>query len=390
MALGTARQDIPALAHVTHLNTGGMAPMPRAVGDELLRLPAHVAEYGPGLLLAHAEELTRADWTHRQLAAFLGADPDEIACTTQFSTAVNIVVEGLPWQAGDEVLITDQEHPSLVTPLLNIARRFGVVIRRAPVSPDPATFLAGFAARLSDRTRLVAASHVTTEDGTILPAEAITRLAHERGALVLFDGAQSLGQFPVDVRAIGCDFYAFVGYKWLLGPYPSAGLYIRRDLLDRVGVTWTGSRATTSGGIDMTELDFIPGARRFEYGGRVFAHDSAMAVAATYVADLDLEAVAAHAHRLAGHLHRNFARIPGVAVRSQANPNDGTGIVTFSLEGVPGTTLALALRERWNILTRPALGGSSVRASVACFTAEADLDLLAEAVETVEREGVGA
>jgi L-cysteine/cystine lyase len=390
MTLGTARQDIPALAHVTHLNTAGMAPLPRAVGDELLRLPAHVAEYGPGLLLAHAEELTRADWTHRQLAALLNADPDEIACTTQFSTAINIVVEGLPWRAGDEVVITDQEHPSLVTPLLNIARRFGVVIRRAPVSPDPATFLAGLAACLGERTRLVAASHVTTEDGTTLPAEAITRLAHDHGALVLFDGAQSLGQFPVDVRALGCDFYAFVGYKWLLGPYPSAGLYIRRDLLDHLTVTWTGSRATVGGGIDMTDLEFIPGARRYEYGGRVFAHDSAMAVAATYVADLDLEAIAAHAHRLAGHLHRNLARIPGARIHSPANPNDGTGIVTFSLDGVPGTDLAPALRDRWNILTRPALAGTSVRASVACFTDESDLDLLAEAVESVRREATRA
>ncbi|MFN8513941.1 MAG: aminotransferase class V-fold PLP-dependent enzyme [Thermomicrobiales bacterium] len=386
MALGTARQDIPALAHITHLNTGGMAPLPRAVGDELVRLPNHVTEYGPGLLLAHAEELTRADWAHQQLATLLGADPDEIAFTTQFSGAVNIVVEGLPWQAGDEVVITDQEHPSLVTPLLNIARRFGVVIRRAPVSMDHATFLDGFAACLSERTRLVAASHVTTEDGTILPVEEMVRLAHERGALIFFDGAQSLGQFPVDVRALGCDFYGFVGYKWLLGPYPSAGLYIRRDLLDRLTVTWTGSRATTGGGIDMDRLEFIPGARRYEYGGRVFASDSAMAVAATFVADLDLEAIAAHAHRLAAHLHRNFARIPGVAVRSPRDPRDGTGIVTFSLEGVPGTDLAPALRERWNILTRPALNGTSVRSSVACFTDESDLDLLAEAVETVRRE----
>lgn len=387
MALGTARQDIPALAHVTHLNAAGMAPLPRAVGDELLRLPTHVAEYGPGLLLAHAEELTRADWTHQQLATFLGADPDEIACTTQFSTAINLVVDGLPWQAGDEIVLTDQEHPSVVAPLLNVARRFGVVLRRVPVVQDQAAFLAGLDACLSDRTRLVVASHVTTEDGTTLPAEALTRLAHERGALVLFDGAQSLGQFPVDVRAIGCDFYAFVGYKWLLGPYPSAGVYIRRDLLDQLTVTWTGSRATIGGGIDMMpeDLEFIPGARRYEYGGRVFAYDSAMAVAATFVADLDLEAIAAHAQRLAGHLHRNFSRIPGARIHSPANPADGTGIVTFSLEGVPGTDLAPALRERWNILTRPALHGTSVRASVACFTDESDLDLLAEAVETMGR-----
>lgn len=387
MALGTARQDVPALAHVTHLNAAGMAPLPASVGDELTRLPRHVAEYGPGLLLAHAEELTRADWAHRQLASFLNVDPDEIAFTIQFSSAVNIVVEGLRWRAGDEVVITDQEHPSLVAPLLNAARRHGIAIRRVPVTPDPAAFLDGLAASLTGRTRLVAMSHVTTEDGTTLPTAAITRLAHERGALVLFDGAQSLGQIPVDVRDLGCDFYAFVGYKWLLGPYPSAGLFIRRDRLADLDVAWTGSRATTSGGIDMTELEFIPGARRFEYGGRVFAHDSAMAEGAAFVAKLDTEAVLAHAQRLAGYLHRALDRVPGARIHSPRDLDRATGIVTFSLEGVPGTAIAPALRDRWNILTRPALGGTSVRASIACFTDETDLDRLAEAVATIGREG---
>lgn len=383
MSLGNARREIPALAQITHLNTGGMAPLPRVVADELMRLPQHVTIHGPGLLLAHAEELTAADRTHQQLADFLGVDADEIACTTQFSSAVNIVVEGLSWREGDEVVVTDQEHPALMAPLLNLARRRGIVIRRAPVSQDPAAFLEGFAACLTERTRLIAASHVTTEDGTILPVAEMTRLAHERGALVLFDGAQSLGQFPVDLRALGCDFYTFVGYKWLLGPYPSAGVYIRRDRLDEVDVTWTGSRATSTGKIDMDTLDFIPGARRFEYGGRVFAYDAAMGTAATYVAGLGLADIADHARELAGYLHRAFARIPGVAIQSLADPADGTGIVTFSLAGVPGTAIAPALHERWGILTRPALGGGSVRASVAAFTDTADLDLLAEAVATI-------
>lgn len=386
MTLGTARDEVPALAHVTHLNTAGMAPLPTGVGDELVRLSRHVAEQGPTLLLAHAEELTRADWAHQQLADLLNVDPDEIAFTIQFSTAVNIVVEGLRWQPGDEVIITDQEHPSLVAPLLNAARRHGIVVKRVPVSPDDGRFLADLEALFTDRTRLVAASHVTTEDGTVLPAEAMVRLAHARGALILFDGAQSLGQFPVDLRALNPDFYAFVGYKWLLGPYPSAGLFIRRDRLDDLDVAWTGSRATTGGGIDMAELDFIPGARRFEYGGRVFAHDSAMAEGAAFVARLDPEAILAHAQRLSGYLHRAFDRIPGVTVHSPRDLNRATGIVTFSLANRPGTEVAPLLRERWNILTRPALNGTSVRASIACYTVEADLDLLAEAVRTLSAE----
>src|SRR5207248_925930 len=111
-------------------------------------------------------------------------------------------------------------------------------------------------------------------------------------------------------------FYAIVGYKWLFGPYPSAALHIRRDVLDRVAVTWTGSRATETARIDMgmDNMTFIAGARRFEYGGRVFAYDSAMAAGADYVARLGIEAIEAHARHLTEYLHDSLARVPGLRI----------------------------------------------------------------------------
>ena len=384
-ATPAAREDFPALAHVTHLNSGGMSPWPRPVIEELLRIPRQVGEYGPAPLLAHDEAFTRAEAAHRTVADFLGVAADEVAFTTQFSTGVSLVAEGLRWRPGDEIVVTDQEHPALLTPLLNVARRRELVVRRFPVSPDPGALLAALEGVLTARTRLLAVSHVTTETGTRLPVAEMSWLARERGALVLYDGAQSLGQFPIDVRATGSDFYALVGYKWLFGPYPSAAVYLRREVLDQVEVTWTGSRVTTTAGIDMDldQLEFVDGARRFEYGGRVFAYDAAMAAGVEYVARVGPAAIERHAQRLTAYLHEAFGRVPGLEIRSTRDPREATGIVTFSLEGVDGATLADALRERWNILTRPALRGTSVRASIAAFTDEGDLDRLVEAVATV-------
>src|SRR4051812_48862909 len=169
MTTTSIREDFPALAHITHLNTGGMAPLPRPVIAEWLRIPQQVAEYGPVRLQAHDEELTRDAASHQTVAALLGVDASELAFMTQFSTAVNIVVEGLPWQAGDEVIVSDQEHPALLTPVLNVARRRGVVVRRLPVVDDDNAMLSGLAALLGPRTRLITLSHVTTETGTRLP-----------------------------------------------------------------------------------------------------------------------------------------------------------------------------------------------------------------------------
>ena len=389
MTIGSIRGDFPMLGHWTHLNCGGMAPLPTSVGAELLRIPQAVVNEGPLRLQAHDEDFLRIEAARATIARFINAHPDEVTFTTQFSTAVSLVVEGLAWQPGDEVIVTDQEHPALLTPVLNSARRRGLTVRRLPVRPSADEMLTRFRHLLTDRTRLVAVSHVTTDTGTRLPAAELTELAHARGSLVLFDGAQSLGQFPVDVRALGCDFYAMVGYKWVLGPYPSAALYIRGPVLDQIEVTWTGSRVTQTASVtmDLDDLVFIPSARRFEYGGRTFAYDTAMAAGVTYVDRLGLDAVAAHAQHLTGYLQAGLARVPGARLHSPGDVRQATGIATVALETIDGVTVSAALRERWAIVTRPALGGTSVRVSLAAFTEERDVDLLIDGLATLAAGG---
>ncbi len=186
----------------------------------------------------------------------------------------------------------------------------------------------------------------------------------------------------MNVRGLGCDFYAMVGYKWLLGPYPSAALYIRRDLLDRIEVTWTGSNATQTGSVTMgvEDLNWIPSARRFEYGGRTYSYDTAMVTGLSYVDRLGVEAVEAHSQQLTTHLHHGLKRIPGARVHSPADPCQATGIATVSLDNIDGVQFSAALRERWKIITRPALRGTSVRFSLAAFVEERDVDGLLDAL----------
>jgi selenocysteine lyase/cysteine desulfurase len=190
MSLADIREDFSALSHGVHLNTGGMAPLPKSVAAELLRIPQHMAEYGPALLLAHDETLTRAEAAQQPVARFLGADADEIAFTTQFSTGVNLIVEGMAWLPGDEIIVTDQEHPARLTPILNIARRKGLRERRLELTPVPSDLLAEFDTLLNERTRLVAVSHVTTETGFRLPVGEMAARARDCGALMLVHGVE--------------------------------------------------------------------------------------------------------------------------------------------------------------------------------------------------------
>lgn len=386
--LGSIRGDFPMLSHCTYFNCGGIAPLSRRVGAELVRVPQTVLEEGPARLLARDDDFLGVEKARAKLASFIGADADEIAFTTQFSTAVNIVVEGLAWEAGDEVIVTDEEHPALLIPLMNIVRRHGLKVKRVPVSHNADEMLSHFQALLSDRTKLVAVSHVTTDSGTRLPAAEMTQLAQARGSFVFFDGAHSAGQFPLDVHALGCDMYALVGYKWLLGPYPSAALYLRRDRLDQIEVTWCGSNVTQRGGVTMgvEDLEWIPGAHRFEYGGRTHPYDTAMVAGVSYVDQLGIDAIQAHARHLTAYFHAQLERVPGVQIHSPRDLSDATGIATIALENMDGTTLSAALRERWNMIQRAALRGTSVRISLAAFIEESDIDRLVDNLVTLAAE----
>jgi selenocysteine lyase/cysteine desulfurase len=388
LTIGRIRDDFPMLAQCTYFNCGGIAPLAKSVGAELLRVPQAIIDEGPWKMLARDDSFLGLERARSTLAKFVGADVDEIAFTTQFSTAVNIVVEGLDWQPGDEVIVTDQEHPALLIPFMNVVKRHGLKVSRIPVSNDAGEMLANFKSLLTARTKLVAVSHVTTDSGTMLPAAEMTQLAHEHGSYVLFDGAHAAGQFPLDLHALDCDFYALVGYKWMFGPYPSAALYIRRDRLDDIQVTWTGSNVTQTGSVTMgvEDLQWIPGARRFEYGGRTYSYDTALGAGIEYIQGLTIAAIEAHARHLTSYFHNALKSVPGARIHSPSDFTASTAISTISLDNMSGGDVSTALRERWNILQRAALRGSSVRFSLAAFIEESDVDFVVDKLRILATE----
>lgn len=386
MTLPSIRHNYPVLAELRHFNCGGIAPISNEVGAEMLRVPQYYIEHGPAPLLAHDESFLRVETARATMARLVGADRDEIAFTTQFSTAISILTEGLAWEAGQEIIVTDQEHPAMLIPLMHAVKRHGLVVHRIVWSHDAEKMLADFRAVLGPKTRLVAMSHVTTDSGAVLPAAEMTKLAQEQGALVLWDGAHALGQMPVDVHELGCDFYAIVGYKWLMGPYPTAMLYVRRDRLDDISVTWTGSHATTGATVTLgpEELEWKPGIARFEYGARVTSWDTAMGVGAACVESLGVENILAHSRRLGRRFHDGLAAMTGVTIHSPV-PERGTGINCLSLATKDGIEFSRRLREEYQIVQRPALWSTAVRISLASFIEDDDVDYLLEAIGVIAR-----
>ncbi len=175
------------------------------------------------------------------IAAALGADESEVALTQSTTAGINVVLWSIDWRAGDEIIISDEEHPALLVPVYNLRDRLGVVARVVSMTLAE-DLVVGVVAKLTSRTRLVAMSHVSRQSGTVVPARALTAALRPHEVPLLLDGAQGPGNVPVNFHEIGCDYYSLCGHKWLLGPKGTGALLIRRDRLDRTPVSWTGAQ----------------------------------------------------------------------------------------------------------------------------------------------------
>ena len=245
------RSEFPVFERVAYLNAGSDGPVPRRALE--------AASARMGLVLAqgragdeHARQLRSLDAAlRRRYAAALGCDVDEVALTGSTSDGINTVLAGLHLRRRDEILTSDEEQLSMLAPLAAIAKRYGVDVRTVPFDQ--------VAGEVGPRTRLVACSHVSWISGRVANVEAIVAA----GAPLLLDGAQALAAIAVDVRALGCDYYAASGQKWLCGPDGSGCLFVRRDRLQTLTPPWP-SMLSLGDAQDPSQLVFHASARRFD------------------------------------------------------------------------------------------------------------------------------
>jgi len=388
--LDAVRRELPVLQEVTYLNTGTIGIMAEPV------LARHLAAQAAYERAGHTGEAAARQGYERAraaLSALIGARPDEVALTRNATDGVDLVAAGLPLSPDDEVLTTNEEHPAVILPWAAAERRGGGRLRLFAISADPDETLRNFEAALTPSTRLVVASHVSCETGVRLPIEEICRRCRERGILTLVDGAQSLGQFPVDVVTIGCDFMTGNGHKWLCGPKGTGFLFARADVVGRVQPIHVGAGSTLPGfdreafGAQPAQADWgwEPTSRRFEYGTRNWHSFAALADAIDYLAGLGWTSVERHCAATAAALKVRLADTPGVTLDSPRDWERSCGLVTFSYTGWAGVDLARRLWDDYHVIQRRVQVPNGVRISCAYFTSPEDLDRLFAALASLRR-----
>ena len=376
MDVAQIRDQMPGLRFGVYLNTGGIGQSPvcvnRAMADGYQQMLS--GSVGPADLYTRVEQA--ASEMPARIAEFFGADAGEIALTMSTGEGYGMVLGGLSWQPGDEVIITNEEHPVPLQAAEGLADRVGAVIKVVEIDQDKDVFLDRLEDTLTPRTRLFCFSHVTTDTGTRLPAREICALARSRDILTLWDGCQAVGQFPLDLHDMGCDFYATNCYKWMLAPMGTGFLYVRKDA-QRILKPLRRPHAP-----DGT-------ARQYETGTPSSMLYQGLEASLDFMDGIGgPQAIAEEAGRKAESLRTRFDAVPGVRVISSRHADTQSGIVAFAIEGMAGNEVSEALRNRWQITQRGTYINepTGVRISVAFYTSDAELDTLVEAVTTLAGE----
>ena len=339
------RADFPALARTVrndkpliYLDTGATSQKPVQVLDaerEFYERHNGAAHRGAHLLSEEATDVYEG--ARAKVAAFIGADAGEVVFTKNATEAINLVAYALSGpgrlqvQPGDEILITEMEHHANLVPWQQLCQRTGATLRWLSVAADGRLDLDNLDDLLTERTKLVAVTHQSNVTGAIPPIAEIAAAAHERGALVLADAAQSVPHQPVDVAALGVDFLAFSSHK-MLGPYGIGVLFGRAELLEAMPPFLTGGSMIEV--VRMEGSTFLPPPQRFEPGVPAAAEAAGLGAAVDYLSALGMGNVAAHEESLTAHALDALREMPGVRILGPDTTKDRGGAVAFEVEGV--------------------------------------------------------
>jgi L-cysteine/cystine lyase len=377
------RERIPALRKTIYLNSGWSGPSPRRVIDRVVEHIRWENEEGPTAPHVLARAFTLGQNVRTSVAATFHAEPDEIVMTSNTTEGINHALNGLRWTPGDEVITYNFEHHSVLVPLYHLREHHGVgvTIVRLETTDSPDEMVGKFAAAMTGKTRLLALSHISYSTGLRLPLEAIAAMAHERGAQVLVDGAQTAGQIVLNLPASGADYYAFTGHKWLLGLEGAGALYVRKERLSSLRPTAVSGHAAERADHTGAFVPRLDSPEKFQLttvsGAIHYGFLEAMAV----YREVGPEAIERRARELGRRLREKLALVPGVSVHGPDLEETSCGLVTFTVGELPPREVVERLWEARRIVCRAVEYPSVVRAACHAFNTEDDLDALVEEVQ---------
>lgn len=381
------RAQIPVCQRSIYMNTGWSGPSPLPVLDAIrgqLELESVEGPASPRVIAVSREVDAEA---RTEVAALVGASVEEIALLESTTEGLHVVLNALDWKANDEAITFGVEHSSPLVSTLYLQSK-DVAVKVLELAPEDRgdAILEKVSAALGPRTRVICMSHVQYATGLRMPLAEVCALAQRRGVQVLVDGAQAVGQLPLDLPGMGVDYYAMPGQKWLLGPDGVSMLYVRPDHL---GELHARNPYLAGRGVRAAERHLEPqeSVRKLELSTSSTALRAGLTAAIRFIRSAGLEEIQGHNLALAAALKDGLAALDGVNVLSPMDPDMATGLVAARLTEVPARPAVEALWGRWRIAARSIEELDAVRFSLHFFNTESEVERVVAAVTELAREG---
>lgn len=332
-----------------------------------------------------------------RFATFVGCDPDEVLFTHGTGEGLSMVAAGLDLNSGDEILTTAQEHPAAISPWMFQARRRGIVVKQIQL-PMPLTstaqVLEAFTQAITERTKVLAFSHVQYADGFVMPVRDLCQLARQRNIISVVDGAQALGMLNFFVRDLGCDFYAAGFHKWLAGCHGTGLLYIRREMLDRL---WPQQARSIDASPPLATPTYPVGQNAIPAALHKFGNVLPQLWPALRGSEAALEfhdqinrtRIEARIRELVIYARMRLQQLPGIEMLTAGAPGLWGGILTFRAPGRPASaqaaTLAGVNRTYLSSLNWPNAEQGSMRLSLHIFNTHDEVDRLVTGLSLIPK-----
>lgn len=392
--LDRVRADTPASERLAYLHSAGSSLMPRPVVEAM---KAHIdLEAKVGGYAAADRQAPRLEAVYRSVARLLNAAPDEIALVENATVAWQMAFYSLSFRPGDRILTAEAEYAANYVACLQMARRTGAAVEVVPSDRDGSLDVGALERMIDGRVKLIAITWVPTNGGLVNPAAAVGQIARAHGIPYLLDACQAVGQMPVDVDAIGCDFLSATGRKFLRGPRGTGFLFVRRErladmeppMIDHFAAPW----------VSRDSYELRPDARRFETWENNYAARLGLGVAVDYALDIGLGEIRARCRLLADRLRAGLRSLDGV--RLQDLGRERCAIVSFTIEGTKARAFVEQAGQAGIVIGASSPASTRldaearglpdlVRASPHYFNSEAEVDRLVALCATVAAAGNG-
>ncbi|MCH2311451.1 MAG: aminotransferase class V-fold PLP-dependent enzyme [SAR202 cluster bacterium] len=382
------RSLMPNINDMTYLNTGWSGPSPTYVVDAIksrLEIESFNGPTSPEILESGQKIMSDSKMLVSKL---FNCMPEEVVLTDNTTDGINLILNGLPWKPGDEVVLCDLEHPSVLLPAYNLQSSKGVRLRMVSIdlSSNHNDIKQSFASTITGRTRLVMFSHIQYSTGLRMPVSAIASIAHKVGARVLVDGAQGPGHIDLDMNALGVDFYSSPGQKWLLGPDQTGALFIKHNLIPEVQPSRIGFGFSSNFNLEGRFDAVTQSVDKFSMSTTSAPLRAGYNAAITKILELKMPNVEKRNLELTKILKEGLSSIDGINILTPLDGNECSALTTFQINGADESEAVLQLWKNDKIVIRAIQSQKGMRVSTSFFNTEDEINKLVDAIEQLSNK----